>query len=615
MRIVPFIFIAFVCLAASGANLAQNDAPDGAAPVIKKISIKGAKKITPSTIFQKVRTRAGEKFDRDILQRDLGNIVRLYASKNLFLVRIDSVQHVFSNDSSEITITIFLTEGRAIEIGRIQFIGNTSVASADLLNAMRSGENDFFDPAVLERDVDELVAWYENRGFPFARIVITELKLHEESDRPKLSITLTIQENKKTMLSRLDMTGQEQTKGSVLTREMRLALPRVYRRIEMQEGMSRIRKYSFITDIQEGELLPVTDSSYALQFFVTEGPSNTIDGIAGYVPKTAASKGYFTGFANLSFQNLFGTARRLDAQWQKKNRYTQEFMLAYTEPWVMNYPVNFGGSFRQLVQDTIYTERQWTLDGSTWFGSYTSGLFGFSIKTVDPSDAATGFVYNIPTADFKSAYLGFAYDTRDNPYNPRNGVLYRATAEYVRKNENYFVTGAESADTMLVNGLPVLVEKKKRSISTQKLSLDVEFVYPFTRRFVFFNAVHGVAYKSPQSVVPYSEQIRFGGLRTVRGYAEDFFNGTRVGWNNFELRWLISPRSRLFTFADIGYYFRRERSAADSARIVRERDWPLGYGFGIRFETKLGLFALDFGLGKDDSFAEGKVHFGIASQF
>ena len=40
-----------------------------------------------------------------------------------------------------------------------------------------------------------------------------------------------------------------------------------------------------------------------------------------------------------------------------------------------------------------------------------------------------------------------------------------------------------------------------------------------------------------------------------------------------------------------------------------------GYGLGIRFDTPLGIMGVDYGLGKGDSFSEGKIHFGITSQF
>lgn len=609
------IFCTLACVFSSP-GYAQSEAVSvKTVPIIKKISITGSRKITEKSLLQNLYSKKDRGFDRNALDRDLKEVARIYTSKNFYLAQIDSVQCTFSVDSSEVSIRIFITENKAIEIGRIEFIGNAFVSSSGLLNVMNSDLGKIFDPAVLEQDLEDIVRLYEDRGFPFTRIAVTELRLYEESSRPKVSLTMTVEENKKTLLTRLDVRGQQQTRESILLREMRLSLPRWYRRSDIDAGLARLRRFSFINDATEGPLNAVNDSAYALQISVTEGPSNTIDGVAGYVPKTAASKGYFTGFANLSFQNLFGTARRLDVRWQKKNRYSQDFLLAYTEPWILGYPVNLGGSIGQLVQDTIYVERQFTLDGNVWIGTYGAGLFGAKLKYIDPSDAATGFVYNIPTAQFTSAYIGISYDTRDNPYNPRTGAFYRAMIEYGQKKEDYFIAGNGARDTLYINGQPVAVEKKKRSIATQKLTLDFETIFSVTRKFVLYNGVHGITYKSPQNVVPYSEQIRFGGLKTVRGYTEDFFNGTRAGWNNFELRWLTAPRSRLFVFLDLGYYYRRAYSSDSPVRITKQDGWPLGYGFGMRFETKLGLFALDFGLGRNDSFSEGKIHFGIASEF
>ena len=39
------------------------------------------------------------------------------------------------------------------------------------------------------------------------------------------------------------------------------------------------------------------------------------------------------------------------------------------------------------------------------------------------------------------------------------------------------------------------------------------------------------------------------------------------------------------------------------------------YGFGIRIETRLGLFGVDYGLGEGDSFLQGKVHVGLVNWF
>ncbi|MBL7993897.1 BamA/TamA family outer membrane protein [bacterium] len=583
--------------------------------VIKRISVEGTAQVSASYILKNLQSQKNNVFDRAALEHDLKKIIRLYSLKNIYLIQIDSVHCTFSDDSLEVNIRIFVTENKVITIGQIEFSGNFSLAASDLLNVMNSGVSRSFDPKTLEMDIEEILRLYEDTGYPFAKVTVAELKLYEENGQPKLAISLHVSENQKTLLTQLEMSGQQQTRSNVLLREMRLTLPRLFRRSDIETGLARIRRFPFITEARAGELAANSDSSYRQQIVINEGPSNIIDGVAGYVPKTTASKGYFTGIANLSFQNLYGTARRLDVRWQKKNRYSQEFLIAYTEPWIFNFPLNLSGSFQQWVQDTTYVEQQMTLDGSVWLGTFGAGLFGLKLRYVDAADPVTSFLYNIPTAKFASAYIGVSYDTRDNPYNPRKGTFYKAQIEYGRKKEDRLTANNSASDTLIINGLPVIVEKSSPSLSTQKITLDFETIISVTRQLVFYNALHGAVYKSPQTIVPYSEQLRFGGLKTLRGYTEDFFNGTRAGWNNFELRWLTSPRSRIFTFVDLGYYYRNASSPVDRNKIVKEDGWPLGYGFGIRFETQLGLFALDFGLGKKDSFGNGKIHFGIAGQF
>jgi outer membrane protein assembly factor BamA len=116
----------------------------------------------------------------------------------------------------------------------------------------------------------------------------------------------------------------------------------------------------------------------------------------------------------------------------------------------------------------------------------------------------------------------------------------------------------------------------------------------------------GSEYRSGD-IVPASEQIRFGGARTLRGYQEDAFRGTLVAWVNAEYR-LISGKSRVFAFCDFGAFQRLETSG-----WVRGTRW--GYGFGLRIDTKAGLFGIDYGLGEGDGVMRGKVHVGLVNRF
>jgi outer membrane translocation and assembly module TamA len=79
-----------------------------------------------------------------------------------------------------------------------------------------------------------------------------------------------------------------------------------------------------------------------------------------------------------------------------------------------------------------------------------------------------------------------------------------------------------------------------------------------------------------------------------------------------EYRYLFEQNSYLFAFWNGAYY----ESRTSTAFI---HDTPYGFGAGVSFETKAGIFSLSYALGKQFSnpinFKSAKIHFGIVSYF
>jgi outer membrane protein insertion porin family len=105
-----------------------------------------------------------------------------------------------------------------------------------------------------------------------------------------------------------------------------------------------------------------------------------------------------------------------------------------------------------------------------------------------------------------------------------------------------------------------------------------------------------------------------GGINSLRGYREEEFSGTKVAWTNLEYRFLLGRESRFFIFADYGYFFRQARSIEEKI-LSKISGKKLGYGFGIRIDSRAGLLGIDYGMGEKDRFNEGKIHFGIVNRF
>jgi outer membrane protein assembly factor BamA len=267
----------------------------------------------------------------------------------------------------------------------------------------------------------------------------------------------------------------------------------------------------------------------------------------------------------------------------------------YEEPWLMGWPLNLGGRFKQEIRDTTYIEREWRffVHYTPW-SSFSVGVEG-GRKDVLP-DSLGSLVLDL--ARTKSWFVTgrIDYNTLDNPLNPQRGVRYH-TALTLGKKFNM--------------GPDFLIQDKdlKPSVHTRIIQIDAEAVLPLFSAQACYWGLHGTEVKSGEEVDPLSEQVRFGGATTLRGYPEDAFRGSVVAWTNLEYRYLFGRLSRVFVFLDVGIYQRKEAS------LDFVKGTKVGYGFGIRLKTQLGLMGIDYGLGEGDSITRGKVHIGLVNQF
>ena len=122
---------------------------------------------------------------------------------------------------------------------------------------------------------------------------------------------------------------------------------------------------------------------------------------------------------------------------------------------------------------------------------------------------------------------------------------------------------------------------------------------------------------SDEEVPPLFELFPLGGSESLRGYREDQFRGTVVGLGSLEYRLLLGRVSRIFPFIDVGYCHRPYKGATlDDGYVVRiESDIAIGYGFGLRIDSRAGVLGMDYGLGRGDGIGEGKVHLRMENVF
>ncbi|HMW33849.1 MAG TPA: POTRA domain-containing protein [bacterium] len=585
---------------------------------IASVSIHGNRIVNDKTLLSLLYHKPGSVFDHEQSRNDAMRILEYYRDRGYLASSIDSIQQKSAEGTDGIRLIFFLSEEKQAKFGSVRISDESDISASQITEVMRWKKGDMFSPGQWTASVNRMLDWFENNGAPFVHIALDSVWMRRDAKSDFIiDILLHIKRRIVKPVGEFIVRGNESTKPLTLTREMRMKLPRGYDHRAIQDGLTRIRRFPFI---RSAELTSVTmrpDSLLTVWLDVEEDRANTMDGIIGYVPRDAArdEKGYFTGLIHVSFYNLFGTARQLSMHWQKKNRLSQDLMVQYTEPWLVGWPVNGRIAVQQQIEDSLYSRSAWEMELQTEITRDWSVLAGVRLQSVEPADPKTAFIFNTPQSDGYAWNGGLTGDMRDEQINPRNGLYYHTVFSYGRTREKNWTLSSDGTDTITYGGEQKIIRSFSQSIRTQTWRMDLEIYREPVHRWVIANGLHFSVFRPGRDVAPLSEQFLFGGLKTLRGYTEGFFSGTRVGWNNLELRYVTGRASRLFVFYDQGYYYRRAYADLERTKINKQDGFPWGYGFGMRFGTRLGQFALDYGLGQNDRPSDGKIHFGFTGTF
>ena len=109
-----------------------------------------------------------------------------------------------------------------------------------------------------------------------------------------------------------------------------------------------------------------------------------------------------------------------------------------------------------------------------------------------------------------------------------------------------------------------------------------------------------------------NELYRIGGMNSLQGFNEQALYCSSYAIALTELRFLFARRSYINAFFNAAWY---ERNIPNNYF----RDLPFGFGLGLSFDTKAGMFYLSYALGHQHnspiSFKTGKIHFGVKVGF
>lgn len=550
--------------------------------------------------LQKEGPFSSSLYTREQLDEDASALVLFYKREGFREPRV-APEIDYDDTRTDATVTYQIDEGIRTRIGRITLQGHQRLSETTLKESLRVAPEDPYYEAIVREGARQILSAYEKEGYLYASVQsLTDFS----EDQTTADITYDISEGEPVRVGRIVLDGNLKTRDHVLLRELVIREGDPYRLDQILTSQQRLYRTGLFSGVRfEPIRFEDKPTVHDLQLSVTERPSIGVEFGGGYADFEGVR-----GFFELSHRNLFGTGRSITAR-ARGSRVQELYTLSYREPWFFfrDTDAHVMAAYEDREERAYDLERT---SGAVGVGkSFSKGLKGSLIyqyernlvTDIDPDLTEDDpELANIKRVTIGSITPSLIRDTRDDLFNPRSGTVNEISVQDAAK-----LFGSEAQFV--------------------KTTIQSSWYQALSERFVFaFSARAGVAQRFGETeLVPLTERFLAGGRSTVRGYAQDklgiegitIINGDPKGGNamlifNEELRIALPRLFGLVLFFDHGNVWL-------DYRAVRFSDLKSTAGIGVRYNTPVGPFRLDWGykLNREAEESPWEIHFTLGHAF
>ncbi|MEM6395397.1 MAG: BamA/TamA family outer membrane protein [Bacteroidota bacterium] len=456
---------------------------------------------------------------------------------------------------------------------------------------------------------DSLVVQAARSGYPFAVVKLADLKWHSQG---RLSANISLETGPLITIGELRVLESARIKTSFLEQYLGLQEGSVYDERRIRRLPELIRQLPYL-QLKGSPTISFQADQAIIDIPIDRRAASRFDFVIGVLPNATPEGGLLiTGEINGELQNGLGTGERLAVRFEQLQPRTQELDVNLAFPYPLDLPFDLDLGVDIFRRDTQFINLGWRLGASyRWQVDNQVQVFWANQRTnllgIDPQLLLS--TQRLPdTLDLRRNLFGFRLNRRqlDRRFAPRRGqdlsLSIAAGTRRIRRNGRIEELGlGELYDSLSTRG------------STIQIETDLLVYRPGPWGTVLYGALRGGALLGEAEVYP-SEQYRLGGAQLLRGFNEQQIFASRFALATLEWRLPLGGQAFLYGFGDWAYIDARTAAEPD-----KEADFPLGFGAGINFETRAGVFAFSLALGRRSGeqldLGAPKVHFGYVSLF
>jgi hypothetical protein len=448
--------------------------------------------------------------------------------------------------------------------------------------------------------IERSISYYENNGYPFASLKLDSISIEDNS----LSAVLHLEKNRFIKIDSIIVKGDAKISKLFLYRYLGIRPNIPYNESALRSASKKIKQLPFLAE-QRALELRFYEKQNKLYLFLNKKNASQFDGIIGILPDNKTGKTVFTGDVKIKLVNtIFRSGETFDLNWRRLQSQTQDFKGRIIYPYILGSPIGVDYSLKIYKKDTSFID----VNNNAGLQYYFNGLNNLKVfyKQRNANVLSTSGLANITSlpdyADVstQSYGLGLSFEKLDYRFNPHKGFAINIAGQTGNKT----IKKNSKINDMVYNNLQL------RSTQYQSEGDVNLFIQIKGNNVLRMGAQYGTVFGS--APVFKNELFRIGGLRTLRGFDEESIYASTYVIPTLEYRFLFAQNSNILLFAEGAWY----ENTSTSAYL---NDMPYSFGAGINFDTKAGIFSLNYALGSQKGngidVRSGKIHFGLTALF
>jgi len=450
----------------------------------------------------------------------------------------------------------------------------------DLKPIETTGSLSYHQTKVSELEVlmNQLTGALASKSFPFASVTLKNII---PIDKTTLKADLVVVTKQARQLNTVEIKGYDKFPRSFIKHYLGIKTNIPFDLKAIQTKTETLDQLSFTNQLRPAEVLFTQDTT-SVYLYLEKNKSNRFDGFLGFGSEETTGNLELNGYLYLNLVNNLNYGESFVLNYRSDENDLKTFESKLTLPYLFKSPIGSELKLNIFKKDSTFTTAEQSVN--LFYQLNPKQRLFVGIKTaqsnaLEPIESST-------IIDYKTnAYeLRYTYQNRT----PKD-LLFPVKSQM----EVRFSRASRKTSALKTNQNIYLIKAAHLFNLNKSNSL-----------YINLNA-QGIDSKNYVS----NELLRFGGIRTIRGFEENSINASSFGVLASEYRLRLSPSLYVHSIIDAAYFNTPIKS---DQKLV-----GIGFGFGLLTETGLLKFNLANGQLENQNFrfSDSKVHLSLTATF